>query len=137
VLTAVAVHDLPGGIDGLHSVASAYLAARWNEMRSAPRRDVPLRVTEVLVREADPVSLVGFVEGRRPPSGSYRDDGAARMLAMAGFPRKLAVVPVRSEELRWLVFFDRCVVAGLLASAALAVGGAALAAAAFLRAGSW
>ena len=98
-----------------------------------------VRVTEVLLREGDVVSVIGPIEERIVQGGAYRADGAERILVMDGRSRNLSdairertypwlrVLPARLEELRWLVAFHRrltlaLVLGGVLGLVAMGLG---------------
>lgn len=126
VFTGFAVHEALSGVEGLPAAVRAYLEANVRDLKPAALGD-RFRVTEVVLRDGDCASVVGFVEERKVPAGSYREDGMDCVLAMAGFPRRLAVVPAPLHEVRWLAAFDRSFVIGLVGLAALCIAAVAFA----------
>gem|GEM_PF-4921239 len=138
ISSRVTIHESPSGLRGLPEHARAYIEANREHLPYL-KDDQRVRVTEVLLREGDVVSVIGPIEERVVQAGAYRADGAERILVMDGWPRNLSdanrnrtypwlrVLPARLEELRWLVAFHRrltvaLVVGGVLGLAAMGLG---------------
>jgi hypothetical protein len=118
-------HDSPTGLRGLAPEARAYVETNRKVLAGldAERR---LRVTELVIREGDVVSLVGAVEKRPAPPGSYRPEDGATILVMDSAHSEVHLVPARLSEIRRLITLQHCLTAVLVVTALLALGHAGL-----------
>jgi hypothetical protein len=123
-VATVLEYESQGGVEGLPPPARAYVEA--NEERLGAVKDQTfIRVSEMLVREGDVVTVIGRFHAETDGEGSYRSPEAPSSEVALALSPDSVVLPARVADLRWFLAVHRGVFVVLVGWAAMLILAAA------------